>query len=150
LKTGGIDTTSCISYSSACGTIDYVMKEIVNTTLKSVVYIDSGTYNYTITALHDLPTDSYFNRIFNLIGYLSGPFVNYSDINTYPVILCNSSNGGNASFHLYANVNASFQYLKFIIGNNSYINRRLIVSLFYFILFFFYFFCSFIYNTYKL
>jgi hypothetical protein len=145
LKTGGTDTTNCRKYTSACGTIDYVMRNIVNVTIESVIYIDSGTYNYSVIGVENSEIGGYFNRVFNVIGYILG-HVNSYDSNTYPVIISNSSNTGNYSFYLYGNVSACFQYLKFIVGSNSVENRGLIVSLyFYFILFylFIYFFLFF-------
>jgi hypothetical protein len=130
LKPDGIDSTTCNKYGFACATIDYVMREIVNKTEYSLVYIDSGTYNYSITSDRDISNNGYLNRKLNLIGFFFGPSVKIDNIDSYPIILSNTSDGLNISFLLYANVSASFECLKFIIGNNSMRNRRLIVSLF--------------------
>jgi hypothetical protein len=46
-ENGGFNSTSCTEYSTACETIDYVIRELVNITDNSVVYIDSGSYDYT-------------------------------------------------------------------------------------------------------
>jgi hypothetical protein len=132
LKTGGTDSTTCTKYTSPCATIEFVMTEIVNKTIESIICIDSGIFYYDVIGTEDSETGAYFNRTFNLIGYFLGPFVNIDDKNTYPIIICNSSSDG-ISFYLYENVVASFQYLKFIVGNNSGENRWLIMSFYLFI-----------------
>jgi hypothetical protein len=137
LKPGGEDKITCIKYISPCETIDYVMTEIVNKTGESIIYIDSGTYDYNVIGSENGETGAYFNRAFNLIGYILGPSVKIDDINTYPTIICNSSSDG-ISFYLYENITASFQYVKFIIGNNSGENRWLIMSFYLFIVFLFF------------
>jgi hypothetical protein len=128
LKTGGTDTTKCITYSSPCGTLDHVMRNIVNTTVDCVIYIDSGTYDYTIICESNIHS-SYFNRTFSVNGYISGPFVNANDINTYPIILFDV-NSGHPGIFFYTNVSAFFQYVKFYLGINSNAGRRVIRSLF--------------------
>jgi hypothetical protein len=128
LRTDGADLTNCTNYASPCKTIDYVMIEIVSKIEESIIYIDSGTFSYSIAADIGSLNNGYSNRTFNLIGYFLGPFVKVDDINTYPIILSNTSNSPNINFLLYANVSATFQCLKFIIGNNSHNNRQLIVS----------------------
>jgi hypothetical protein len=139
LKPGGENKITCIKYISPCETIDYVMTEIANKTEESIIYIDSGTYDYNVIGSENSDTGAYFNRAFNLIGYFLGPFVKIDDINTYPIIICNSSSDG-ISFYLYSDIIASFQCFKFIIGNNSGENRWLIMSFYLFIYLFFFFF----------
>jgi hypothetical protein len=138
LKPGGINSITCIKYTSPCKTIDYVMIEIVNKTEESIIYIDSGTYDYNVIGSENSETGAYFDRAFNLIGYILGPSVRIDDINTYPIIICNSSSDG-ISFYLYEDIIASFQYVKFIIGNNSLENRWLIMSFLFIYCFFFFF-----------
>jgi hypothetical protein len=134
LKPDGNDAINCTKYIFPCKTIDYVMTEIVNKTEESIIYIDSGTYDYNVIGSENSETGAYFNKAFNLIGYILGPFVKIDDMNTYPIIICNSSSDG-ISFYLYEKIIASFQYVKFIIGNNSGENRLLIVSFFFFFIF---------------
>jgi hypothetical protein len=102
------------------------MRELVNKTDNSVVYIDSGNYNYTIHVFHgeiDDTENHYFDRIFSLIGYISSSSsssVIANDINTYPVIISNESDQSTRlAFSFQSNVSGSFQYIKFVIGSNS-------------------------------
>jgi hypothetical protein len=114
------------------------MIEIVNKIEHTIIYIDSGTYDYSGIGVEDSETGGYFNRTLNLIGYFSGPSVKTDDKNSYPVIISNISSGS-IVFYLYKNVSASFQCLKFIIGINSHLNRRLIMSFYLFIIFYYFF-----------
>jgi hypothetical protein len=146
LGTDGTDASNCRKYASPCKTIDFVMREIVYKTEESIIYIDSGTFNYSVNADRDSSNSGYLNRIFNLIGYVIGLSVKIDDTDSYPIILSNTSDGpNNVNFLLFANVTVSFQYLKFIIGNNSHTNRQLIVSLYIYIyIYIIYFFNLFI------
>jgi hypothetical protein len=124
LTTTGTNDLLCITYYSACGTIDYVMRELVNKTENSVVYIDSGTYNYTIHVTHggiDDTENHYFDRIFSIVGYISSSSLVIADnINTYPVIVSNESDQSTRlAFSFQSNVTGSFEFIKFVIGSNS-------------------------------
>jgi hypothetical protein len=71
LKTEGIDSISCITYSNACGTLDYLMKTLL-TNIKGdhTVYIDTGTHNYTIISdISDNCTSCPFLPIQNVISF---------------------------------------------------------------------------------
>jgi hypothetical protein len=140
LKPTGINSTSCNTYQAACGTIDYIMQTCINSSNRnSIVYIDSGSYIYNIVAAENSAANAFSNLSFNFTPYILSTF-NVNDFNTYPVIISNvgSSNTYYFGFYFYANVSASFQYLKFFIGSNSYANRYLFGS--FFILFIFYLF----------
>jgi hypothetical protein len=124
--------------SISCTDIDYVMKNIVNITNKNTtVYIDSGIYNCSIISplkyyavVHFYV---YMDITFILTGDISSPssFVKTNGISTYPIILSNSSiESGSNVFLFCGNVSASFKYINFFIGNNSYQNRYFIRSLF--------------------
>jgi hypothetical protein len=131
LKIGGTDSTSCISYEAACGTLDYIMTPLLNNTNGDyTIYIDTDIHNYTLV-------DPVFgNVVFTLAPYIF-PSFSSSDIDTYPVILTNKSTGSSSPFLLYDNISSSFHYLKFLIGNASYDYRYFIRS-FCFYLFFIY------------
>jgi hypothetical protein len=104
------------------------------------VYIDTGTHNYSLISNERgySPFLPLMNVIFTLTPYLSSSSFSSSDIDTYPVILTNtSSNHVFSAFFLYANISSSFHYLKFLIGNASYPVRYFIES-FCFYLFFIY------------
>jgi hypothetical protein len=113
----------CITYTAACETIDYVMEEIVNKTEESVVYIDSGEYNYSITADkadNNNETNGYSHCMFSLIGYVANNHVVASDINTYPVIRSGVNNDNTRfAFSFVINVTGTFQYIKFVIGSTT-------------------------------
>jgi hypothetical protein len=145
LNTTGTDSTTCNTYSSPCKTIDYVMKTNVNVSGRnSVVYIDHGTYNCSI--LGSGSVNSYFNVTFTLSANTSSSSFSSSDINTYPVILTNTSDSNYSPFCLYSNISASFHYLMCIIGNYSSGNRYFIRSFsFVFVLFCFGFLFIYIY-----
>jgi hypothetical protein len=131
-ENGGIDQTGCISYSSACGTIDYVIKNIVNVSSESIVYMDSGRYTYGIASSDNTGNtgnNGYSNREFMLMGYIFGPSVKINDIYTYPEIYFNL-NSGNAAFVFFANIIATFEHVKFYTGGSSNGGRWLIQSLF--------------------
>jgi hypothetical protein len=118
------------------------MKFIVNRSINSIVNVDGGIYNYTIVSLPAIFT-SYINCAFSITGYISSSSsssVVADDIFSYPTILSNSSaDSGNSVFSLYANINASFQYIKFFLGNNSYYCRFVIIGLYFFFIFFYFF-----------
>jgi hypothetical protein len=110
------------------------MKNIVNTTANSAVYVENGTYNYNMNGNDNNPNGGYTNRTFTIGGYISVGFVDADDIDTYPIILFNSSSG-TSGIYFYANVSASFQYLKIYRGSNCNANKRLIKSFIYYFLF---------------
>jgi hypothetical protein len=130
LKIGGTDSATCTSYESACGTIDYVMTEIVNKTEDSAVYVDNGTYNCTIVGGYNSASGGYSNRTFSVSGYILEISVDAFNSSTYPVILFDVNNTDPA-FEFYMNINASFECVKFYTGTNSGIIRRIIVSFIY-------------------
>jgi hypothetical protein len=147
LKIGGTDSESCITYESACGTLDYIMlnKEdneygmLNNTNGDHTVYIDTGIHNYTLISQY-YPYFSPFlpllNVVFTLRAYLSSSSFSSSDINTYPVILTNSSSNFNSPFFLFYDISSFFHYLKFLIGKASGTNGRFFIWSFCFYLFF--------------
>jgi hypothetical protein len=143
LKIGGTNSASCTTYSNPCGTLDYIMQTLINNTKENhTVYIDTGTHNYTIissTYLYDSNFYPLVNVIFTLTPYISSSSsFSSSNIDTYPVILTNtSSSSGTSPFVLSANISSSFHYLKFLIGKNSY-NGRYFIYGFCFYLFFIY------------
>jgi hypothetical protein len=142
---------SSLSHNIPCTDVDYVMKILVNVTNRiSAVYVDSGVYNYSILSyIHSTPLFfGYFNLTFKITGNVSSSSsFNINDISTYPVILSNNSDISvpNYVFLLYANISASFQYIKFLIGNNSDSHRQFIASFFFFFFFLFIFVLFFIY-----
>jgi hypothetical protein len=70
-ETGGSDSPSCNLYETACGTIDHIMKTIVNVSgSNSDIYIDSGIYNYTVICGEGSETNAYKNTVFSLIGFI--------------------------------------------------------------------------------
>jgi hypothetical protein len=109
------------------------MKNITNTTVNCVVYIENGTYGYTMNGNDDNGNGGYSNRTFSVIGYVSGDLVDVDNISTYPVILFDA-NSENCAFLFYMNISASFNYLKFYLGSNSHTNRRIFRSLFIYLL----------------
>jgi hypothetical protein len=125
---GGVDTLRCVRYEFGCKTIDHVMRNIINATVGSVVYVESGTYNYTFTSSND-GNGGYADRTFSVVGYILGSSVKADDVDTYPIILVDS-NDGNPSILFYKNVSCSFQYVKFYTGNNCNEGKRVIKSLF--------------------
>jgi hypothetical protein len=141
LKTNGIDTLECVGYKFACRTIDHVMKNIVNATIDCAVYIDVGTYNYTLIGNDNNPNGGYSNRSFTLFGYVLGSFVDADNINTYPVILFDVNNA-NTAFEFYMNINASFIYVRFYCGSNSNTGRRIFMSLLIYYCYYFILFCG--------
>jgi hypothetical protein len=116
------------------------MKSIVNVTADSRVYIDDGSYNCTI--ITGGGNSGYQGRVFILMANTSDVLFVSNDTNTYPVILSDSSDGNNISFYFYANVIASFYYLRFHLGPNTNYNRRLLMSLFIIVYYCFFFFFS--------
>jgi hypothetical protein len=130
LKTNGADLTKCITYSSGCKTIDCVMREIVNKTINSRIYIDEGTYSYTMNGNDNNDNGGYSNRVFRLSGYISGGFVDADDISSYPIILFNTTNG-NSGIYFNANVGCSFEYVKIYRGSGCAGGKRLVKSFIY-------------------
>jgi hypothetical protein len=64
LKIGGTDSESCTTYESACGTLEYIMKTIINNSkVDHAVNIDTDTHNYPIFGD---PSNYYDNAIFTL------------------------------------------------------------------------------------
>jgi hypothetical protein len=143
LKIGGTDSTSCTSYSNACGTLDYIITPLLNNTNGiHNVYIDTDTHNIALVSYVSVDSTSgpflpLINVIFTLTPYLSSSSFSSSDVDTYPVILTNKSTEQVSPFFLYANISSSFHYLKFLIGNNSN-NERYFIMSFCFYLFFIY------------
>jgi hypothetical protein len=109
------------------------MKDIVNVTVESVVYVDSGTYNYTLAGTNNNANGGYSNRTFTVIAYISNILVNVDDISTYPIILFDINNA-NCAFQFYMNINVSFEYVKFYLGSNSNTGRRIMMSFIYLLL----------------
>jgi hypothetical protein len=117
----------------------------------STVYIDSGTYNYTFTTLYsscvnpvcDWPVFfGYSSVTFNLTADFSSSVL-LDDISTYPVILTNSTDETyEFVFLLYGNINAHFEYIKFVIRASVDCGRYLISC------FFFFFFCFNFFNLF--
>jgi hypothetical protein len=71
LKTDGVDSAVCTAYESGCKTIDYVMRDIVNISgSNSIIYIDTGIYNYTVICQEGSETNAYKNSKFSLIGFI--------------------------------------------------------------------------------
>jgi hypothetical protein len=128
-------------FTVPCNDIDYILKTYVNDTKKNTtVYVDSGMYNVSIVSHSQLLINSPFYPFGNIIFILTGDIsssssVKSNDISTYPIILSNSSvERGSDIFLFSSNISASFQYIKFVIGNNSYQSRYFIRS---FLLFYF-------------
>jgi hypothetical protein len=107
------------------------MREIVNKTVNSTVYIENGTYNYTMNGNDNNGNGGYSNRTFRLTGYISGYIVDADDIDTYPIILFNSGSG-TSGYYFYVNVSCSFEYVKFYRGRYCNSNKRLIKSFIYY------------------
>jgi hypothetical protein len=110
------------------------MKNIVNTTVNTVVYVENGTYSYTMNGNDNNGNGGYSNRTFTISGYISGSFVDADDIDTYPVILFNTTNG-NSGIYFYVNVKGCFEYLKINRGSNCNGGKRLIkIFIYYFLM----------------
>jgi hypothetical protein len=136
LKIGGYDSGTCSSYSSACGSFNYIKDTFVNiNNANSTVFIDSGVYT-----VDPLTSNSRYNNLtFNLTGNTTSFSSSFSssDINTYPVIYTNQSDLSSivlyCPFVLNDSVSSSFYYLKFLIGSNSHRYRYFIDSFFTFL-----------------
>jgi hypothetical protein len=111
------------------------MKKFVNNTKKNIiVYINSGMYLSSNNANPTETSNSYLNTTYLLTKYVSSS--SSDDVNTYPVILLNETGQARFAFSCYENVNASYQYIKFLMGSVIDYNRYFCGSF----LFFFFFF----------
>jgi hypothetical protein len=104
---------SYTEYTTPCGTLDYIISSLINDTNGNhAVYVHTGTHNYTLL-------NNIRNVIFSLTAYDFSSSFSSSDMDTYPVILTNTSAGQLSPFYLSDNISSSFLYLKFLIGNGS-------------------------------
>jgi hypothetical protein len=131
IEKGGNDNSLCTSYTTACATLDKIMINIIyNSNLYVTVYIDFSEYNCTVVSSASINPCA--NAGFTLTAYNSPSFFP-SVMNTYPVIFTNTSNNAGVSvFYLNCNISATFEYLKFLIGSNSYSERYVIESYYYY------------------
>jgi hypothetical protein len=138
LKIGGTDAPTCRSYQTACESLDYVMPNIVNVTEDSIVYIDSGTYDYSLNGTNGSAIGGYANRAFVLVGDDNNANVDANDISSYPMFVVNTGTTGPA-FFFYGDVSGTFRYIKIYVGSAVHSYNRIIMgsfSIYLFIIFF--------------
>jgi hypothetical protein len=101
------------------------MREIVNKTVSSVVYLENGTYGYTMSGNDNSYNGGYSNRAFRLSGYILGDLVDAGDITSYPIILFNTSSGS-SGIYFYVDVSGFFEYVHILRGSGCGGGKRLI------------------------